>query len=221
MRLNVSLKIRYALFMVVSALFIAAIIVMNKNILLNNVLDFNTVEESGEFQKDQYVEMHVDTVLSQYAWTKHTVNLIPLGKDYHYMVVTDKLGIISVSLNKKKDIEAFERLMNGADETVTIKGVIQGFHPEIHQYFEETYTELNEKWDHVMDGVTLYSVEVDGTKSIVVIVLEILLFVGLLIFFMVSFLKERDKEKETTFDFPLQEAPVTISSSNDEGSKEI
>ena len=69
---------------------------------------------NGPYPVGEYVEFDVNSVLGNYAETKHTTNGIPTGTDQYFVVWTDDDSFISIKVKNKKDVET---LNNIVDET--------------------------------------------------------------------------------------------------------
>ncbi len=67
---------------------------------------------NGPYPVGEYVEFDVNSVLGNYAETKHTTNGIPTGTDQYFVVWTDDDSFISIKVKNKKDVETLNNIVD-------------------------------------------------------------------------------------------------------------
>lgn len=168
---------------------------INKDVIFDNSTDFYELESSDKgIQKDKYVSLEVNCVLGNYAETKHYTNLIPTGKDQHFILLLANNDIISLKANNKKQIRMLndicddtinylEHINEGSTATsltkkMTVKGVIHTINPEIEDYYVQVLNQIGISYENH----TIYYVELDAASnrtSTISYLLIILIFVVL------------------------------------------
>ena len=134
-----------------------------------DILDI--IDEDGDIEDGEFVNMGVDAVLDWYAETKHTVNYIPVGKEQHCVIWLDDYTFISMTV-KKKDIDEIDELIDKTwgyidGETddwpspIIFSGRIRKMDSEVLKYYNECIDDI------VTDrsGCTIYAFTVDTTQS--------------------------------------------------------
>lgn len=152
------------------------LLISDMDILLNRTQDLNQLDQNNQVEKDQYVSVDVNAVLANYAWTKHTVNFIPVGKDQHYIVWLDSGAVISLTVKNKKMIEKLSDIyaqtwayINAGDsnpnlglsESLKVKGKIHTMDSEIQGYYDKVLEEAG-----ITDAdLKIYRVTIDTTET--------------------------------------------------------
>ena len=103
---------------------------------------------------DDYVSIDVYGTLEIFAETKHTVNAIPTGTDYHYLVWLDDDSFMAVSVPKKREAE-FEAQANEVwafingdleefpyEKPIQVEGKLERLTGELDQYYNECLQEI-------------------------------------------------------------------------------
>ena len=87
-------------------------IVVNKNQMLGQTVDFYNLYKgtTESIKKDSYVDIPIDGVVGNYAYTKHTTYFIPTGTDEHYIIWLDDGAFISLKVKDKSDINALDSI---------------------------------------------------------------------------------------------------------------
>ena len=115
-------------------------------------VDMNKSIIAGEeLTTDTYMTLTTNSVLGNYAETKHMYGFIPLGKDEHYIILLDDNTFISVTVKGKKTIDRLEKIADEtwasedyyADTSLTLVGRTHNFSGgEIFGYYRDAFTEL-------------------------------------------------------------------------------
>ena len=139
--------------------------------------DLNHAISNGEeLPLDTYVTLTSNSVLGNYAETKHTYGFIPIGKDEHYIVLLDDNTFMSVTVKGKTKIDQLEKI---ADETwadenyyatsyITLVGRIQNFTGgEIYGYYKDAFSQMGfdlTAADTPIRNLTLEATETRGNQ---------------------------------------------------------
>ncbi|MGN0438229.1 MAG: DUF6709 family protein [Lachnospiraceae bacterium] len=178
---------------------------------LNQYEDFYELEKTSGVNKDDYVSIYVDGVIGNYAETKHYTNLIPTGKDEHYIIWLENDEIISLAVKKKRIIEQMDLLtdatwayidaQSGGDTSatlpqgITLKGRIRTMDSEIKGYYQQCLDELGIS----SENMKIYYVNLDTTSTVagnLMLIIFGVLLTGIGVFGTVDELKKRKLAKE-------------------------
>ncbi len=165
--------------LIVGAIFIILAVVMtlvnNELLFKREVTDLNKLLSQGSVSSNigSMVTVKVDAVLDNFAETTHTRNGFTTGKDQHFVIWLDDDSMIAVSVNKKDEIDALERIM---DETwdyieekandftkqpVELRGKLSEMSVAIRGYYKDSLTRMGA----TSDTYTLYYYTIDCTES--------------------------------------------------------
>jgi hypothetical protein len=133
----------------------------------------------GPYPTGEYVKINLDSVLGNYAETKHTTNGIPTGTDQYYVALLDDNSFISVKIKGKGNVEKMEKVVNetwSSDDwrastpyeasgklkasigNSEIRGFYKDFFNEFCQVVGVEYSELTSQFN-------VYEYELDCTDS--------------------------------------------------------
>ena len=166
----------------------SAFIFTGKTVDLNELL-----ENNEELPQDTYVTYTCTFPIGNYAETKQTINgIIPLPfKSQEYAIICENGMIISSEISKKSKIKemdkAVEKVYNGEDVTVELKGCLQTISPDMRNYLEEAFgAEIAD------EGYELTNFAIDTTMTrLKITLLYIFLFLVGLAFTGGSFIRLR------------------------------
>ena len=131
------------------------------------------IEDDGELKDGQYVTVGIDAVVDWYAETKHTVNLIPVGKEQHCIAWLEDGSFISLTVKKSyydeiddlidKTWEFLEDESNTAElpRPIVFKGRISKMKSEVIRYYNESLSSMGID----RDENTVYDFTIDTTQS--------------------------------------------------------
>ncbi len=188
------------------SILLVLLIIVYKDVLLNNYTDFYELQDTTGIQKDAYVSINVDKVLGNYAETKHYTNFVPTGTDQHFIIWLNDNNFISLTTKNKKVISQLNEIMNDTYEyieskrnkpltnTIKLKGIIHTLNPEIVKYYDNYLSEF---------GITAenaniyYYLTIDTTETFLKVILMLLFFALLLTLSIIWAVKDRRKTRNT------------------------
>lgn len=131
--------------------------------LFGSAKNFYKMTESVSPKKDEFVELEVKEVYGCYAYTKHMIGgLIPVGKDSHYIVKLTDDSIVSLAVNKKKDINRLNNLMNNSGVEKFV-GRINTPAGKVEQYY---VTQLSSTTEEQLGASKIYfNIQIDSTQN--------------------------------------------------------
>lgn len=187
-----------------------ALVISSKDVILDNDRDFYEAEASGGVEKDDYISLYVDGVIGNFAETKHYTNMIPTGKDEHYIILLENQEFIPVIVKNKKIQSEFDRICgetwNYLDNTskdgetstkpkgITVKGVVATLNPEIEGYYKEWLESMGVS----SDENKVYYVTLDTTQTTMSVIGMALLSIaigGLNLWFVITSIRKRKELK--------------------------
>ena len=173
---------------------------------LEEAYDFNELlfnEEIDEYN-NKYVAVDIDAIVDVYATTNHTVNFIPVSKDYHYIAFLedDSFASISVPGSKEKDIdrvleETWDYLDGNAeyftDNPVHLEGKLETVSGEMLSL----YNERLEEYGITDDYYIIRNINIDATETRfnTLLYMAVAILMGC-IFLFVAFAKDKEVKKE-------------------------
>ncbi len=187
-----------------------ALVIGGKDVILDNARDFYEVEASGGVEKDDYVSLYVDGVIGNFAETKHYTNMIPTGKDEHYIILLENQEFIPVIVKNKKIQSEFDRICeetwNYLDNTskdgetttrpkgITVKGVVATLNPEIEGYYKEWLESMGVSPDE--NKVYYVTLDTTQTKMSVIGMALLSIAIGLMnLWFVITSIRKRKELK--------------------------
>lgn len=186
------------------SILLVLLIIVYKDVLLNNYTDFYELQDTTGIQKDAYVSINIDKVLGNYAETKHYTNFVPTGTDQHFIIWLNDNNFISLTTKNKKVISQLNEIMNDTYEyieskrnkpltnTIKLKGIIHTLNPEIVKYYDNYLSEF---------GITAenaniyYYLTIDTTETFLKVILMLLFFALLLTLSIIWAVKDRRKTR--------------------------
>ena len=114
--------------------------------------DMNQLIANGEdLPLDTYMTFTTNSVLGNYAETKHTYGFIPIGKDEHYIVYLDDNTFMSVTVKGSTRVKQLDKIAEEtwssedyyANSYITLVGRIKSFSGgEIHGYYMDAFSQM-------------------------------------------------------------------------------
>lgn len=114
--------------------------------------DLNQAIANGEeFPHNTYVSFTTNSVLGNYAETKHTYGFIPIGKDEHYIVFLDDDTFMSVTVKGSSKVDQLEKITDEtwasddyyANSYITLVGRITSFTGgELYGYYTDAFSQM-------------------------------------------------------------------------------
>lgn len=135
--------------------------------------DLNQAIANGEeFPHNTYVSITTNSVLGNYAETKHTYGFIPIGKDEHYIVFLDDDTFMSVTVKGHSMVDQLEKITNDtwasddyyADSYITFVGRITDFTGgELYGYYTDAFSQMG--LDTSASDSPIRNISLDATES--------------------------------------------------------
>ena len=122
-------------------------------------------------QLNDHVNYTVHAVLGKYAETKHTWGFIPMGREYHYIILLEDNSVVSLTakgsicdeLDKNSELTIAYLQSQGTTEmpsTIEITGTIHNMDSKIKQYYKETLSSIGATGE-----VDVHEYTIDTTDS--------------------------------------------------------
>lgn len=152
------------------------IFALKSDVMFGKSVKLEDCLEGGVPKKGAYVELDVYATFGDYAYTKHTTNGIPTGKDKHYVIWTVDNNfnekdnhIIGLKTNNKKLIKELDTIADytwdyayyvrdDLPKSVKVKGTISTMDSKIEGYYREAVNDLEA-------GEITYYLEIDTTET--------------------------------------------------------
>jgi len=155
-------------------------VVIHKDQLLGNPTNFYDMYDgtTESIKKDTFIDIPIDAVIGNYAYTKHTTYFIPTGTDEHYLIWLDDEAFISLKVKDKSTINELAAMedktwevLDSVDENgnytkelplpMHVKGTIHTIDYEIEGYMKEALNQIGAT-DY---GYPVHYVEIDLTAN--------------------------------------------------------
>ena len=153
-------------------------------------------------QLNDHVNYTVHAVLGKYAETKHTWGFIPMGREYHYIILLEDNSVVSLTakgslcdeLDKNQELTIAYLQSQGTTEmpqTIEVTGTIHNMDPKIKQYYKETLSSIGATGEVDVHEYTLDTTDTRFSNFCIVL----MLLGGSIIFIILAIVSRKRMKK--------------------------